>query len=335
MPHLALLRSTLKRGAIVAAANWPVVVIQFVAESTFKLLLGVPIVGGAVLAALALGRDLRTLFGGDLRDTLTDVAAALTEQPGALAAFVIAVLIVLAGGSALMFLVKGGTVAVLAAGDAAAGQIERPPVRLAAVSRAAQYSVDRFLHGASTLFRRYLRLGLALFAVYLVSGAAYLAAVLGSHSLVDGAAGTFGWTVVAAAASSALIVWITIVNLVYLLLQMIVAVEDCSVRQAVGRLGRFLRARLRDVFLVFVVVLGLVVVATAASLLATTGLSLISFIPLIGLAVFPLQAAAWLVRGLVFQYLGLTALGAYLSQYRASVAAGGASGGSAFLRTAS
>jgi len=27
-------------------------------------------------------------------------------------------------------------------------------------------------------------------------------------------------------------------------------------------------------------------------------------------------AAAWLVRGLVFQYLGLTALGAYLTQYR-------------------
>jgi len=39
-------------------------VIQFVAESTFKLLLGVPIVGGAVLVALALGRDLQELLGG-------------------------------------------------------------------------------------------------------------------------------------------------------------------------------------------------------------------------------------------------------------------------------
>jgi hypothetical protein len=116
---------------------------------------------------------------------------------------------------------------------------------------------------------------------------------------------------------------------------MIVAVEDCSVRQAVRRLGRFLRACTREVFLVFVVVLALVVVAMAASLLATTGLSLISFVPLIGLAVFPLQAAAWLVRGLVFQYLGLTALGAYISQYRGSGLAPGEANGSAFLRTAS
>ena len=37
--------------------------------------------------------------------------------------------------------------------------------------------------------------------------------------------------------------------------------------------------------------------------------------PLVGLAVFPLQLAALLVRGLVFEYLGLTALGAYLTLY--------------------
>jgi hypothetical protein len=30
----------------------------------------------------------------------------------------------------------------------------------------------------------------------------------------------------------------------------------------------------------------------------------------------PLQIAAWLVRGAVFQYLALTALAAYLTQYR-------------------
>jgi hypothetical protein len=32
--------------------------------------------------------------------------------------------------------------------------------------------------------------------------------------------------------------------------------------------------------------------------------------------VFPLTAAGWLLRGFVFQYLALTALGAYLTQYR-------------------
>jgi hypothetical protein len=35
----------------------------------------------------------------------------------------------------------------------------------------------------------------------------------------------------------------------------------------------------------------------------------------VGLAVFPLQMAALLLRGLVFEYIGLTALGAYLTLY--------------------
>jgi hypothetical protein len=42
---------------------------------------------------------------------------------------------------------------------------------------------------------------------------------------------------------------------------------------------------------------------------------LIAFVPLVGLAVFPLQIAALLLRGFVFEYLGLTALGAYITLY--------------------
>ena len=45
--------------------------------------------------------------------------------------------------------------------------------------------------------------------------------------------------------------------------------------------------------------------------------------PLVGLAVFPLQLAALLVRGLVFEYIGLTAMGAYVSLYRRYVEAEG------------
>jgi len=52
------------------------------------------------------------------------------------------------------------------------------------------------------------------------------------------------------------------------------------------------------------------------SYLALSGIALIAFIPLIGLAVFPLQIVALLMRGLVFEYIGLTALGAYLTLYR-------------------
>ena len=79
---------------------------------------------------------------------------------------------------------------------------------------------------------------------------------------------------------------------------------------------RFVRGSLREIAGIFGVVLLLAVIATIASILATAGLGLINLVPLLGLAVLPLQVAAWLVRGFVFQYLALTALCAYLTQYR-------------------
>src|SRR5260370_1768687 len=66
---------------------------------------------------------------------------------------------------------------------------------------------------------------------------------------------------------------------------------------------------------VFLIVFGLVIAATLASARAWSGVGLIAFVPLVGLAVFPLQIAALLLRGIVFEYLGLTALGAYLTLY--------------------
>jgi len=55
-------------------------------------------------------------------------------------------------------------------------------------------------------------------------------------------------------------------------------------------------------------------------------------VPLAGLFVLPLQLGAWFVRSLLFQYLGLTALTAYLTLYRSrmrvpDVAASGGVGG--------
>lgn len=318
MSDRAGLRAVLKRGALVAAANWPVVVIQFVAESAFKVLLAVPILGGAILVGLVLGADARDLLGDDLRSLAGSVAGALVDQPAALAAFLFAFSVVLLGGSAFMFLVKGGTVTVLALAEDRAGPIERPPLRLGVLQRAGQLTIDRFLAGCTHLFRRYLILGVALLVAYGVSGAAYLGAVLGWYRLVGEGSLLLGWTVGTALMSSVLLVWITLVNLVYLLMQMVVAVEDCGVRAASGRVAAFLSANLREVAGVFGIMLLLVVVATLLSILATAGLSLIAFVPLAGLIVFPLQAGAWILRGLLFQYLGLTALGAYLTLYRGS-----------------
>src|SRR5256886_17502129 len=81
---------------------------------------------------------------------------------------------------------------------------------------------------------------------------------------------------------------------------------------------RFVHAELRELAGIFLVVLALVIAATLASALAWSGVGLIAFVPLVGLAVFPLQIAALLLRSLVFEYLGLTALGAYLTLYSRS-----------------
>ena len=314
--HTPGLKAALKRGALIAAANWPLVIVQFVAESILKLLLAVPIVGGAFLVALLLDANLGDLLSGDVRDIVTSILAALMASPVALGAFIASSLLVLVGGSVITFIVKGGTVALLAEAERVAGPIERPPLRLESLRRASVVAIDPFLEGARRLWRRYVRIGLLLLLMYGVTGVAYLAIVLGGYSLAGNSAILLGWTVAAAAASSVLIVWITLLNFFYLMTQMVVAIEDVSVRRGVGMALKFVWGHLREVVAVFGVVLIVVVIATAASILATAGLGLIAFVPLVGLAVLPLQLAAWLIRGIVFEYLALAALGAYLSHYR-------------------
>jgi hypothetical protein len=316
MAHTPGLKAALKRGALIAAANWPLVVVQFVTESILKLLLAVPIVGGAFLVALLLDTSLSGLLSGDVRDIVASILSALMASPIALAAFVASGLVVLVGGSLVTFVVKGGTVALLADAERIAGPIERPPLRLEALRRASVVAIDPFIAGMARLWRRYVRIGLGLLVMYALTAAAYLALVFGGYALAANSAILLGWTAATALASSVLIVWITLLNFFYLMTQMVVAIEDVSVRRGVGLAFAFIWGHLREVAGVFGVVLVTVILATAASILATAGLGLIAFVPLVGLAVLPLQLAAWLVRGIVFEYLALAALGAYLSHYR-------------------
>jgi hypothetical protein len=310
------LKAALKRGALLAAANWPLVAVQFVAESSLKLMLAVPIVGGAFLVALLLDTSLTDLLSGDVRQVVTAIIAALVQSPVALAAFLSAGTLVMVGGSIVTFVVKGGTIALLAEAERVAGPIERPPLRLAALRHAHVVAIDPFIQGCARLWRRYVRIGLGLLIVYAITGGVYLAFIFGGYRLAANSALMLGWTAVAAVASSVLIVWITLVNFFYLMTQMVVAIEDVSVRIGVRLAARFVWGHLREVAAVFGVVLVTVVVATAASIMATAGLGLIAFVPLVGLAVLPLQLAAWLIRGIVFEYVALAALGAYLSHYR-------------------
>ena len=162
------LKHLLKRGALLAAANWQTVAIQFIAQTTFQVLLAVPIIGAAILVAVLLGADLGDLLQGSLREIFTTIASTLLSEPVALVAFITAFTLVLLGGSALMFAVKGGTVDVVVAANASAAPIEREPLQVATLRRASRFTLERFMAGCTRLFRPYLTLGAGLMIVYAI-----------------------------------------------------------------------------------------------------------------------------------------------------------------------
>ena len=109
---------------------------------------------------------------------------------------------------------------------------------------------------------------------------------------------------------------ITMINFLYLLTQIVIAADDCGVADALSRVARLLVRQGRTIAGVLGAILALLVLTTAASVLAAAALGLIAFVPFVGLAVLPLQAIAWLVRGLVFQYISLAGAAAYLRLHR-------------------
>jgi hypothetical protein len=291
----------------VTAANWQVVLVQFVADTLFKTLVAVPVVGGLVLVALVVGGNpLDLLRLDDLTRTISTMVGVLLAQPVALAAFVAALGVILIGGSILMFAVKAGSVTVLLAGDRSAGTIELPPLRLSALREANQASLERFTNGVRALFSRYLQLGIGLTIVYAIIAVTYLAFLFGTSAPV------YESPLIVTFASLGVLVAITLVNFIYLLLQIVMAAEDCGVLGAVPHVARLLRRRTKELTQVLAAILALMLMATGASILATTALGLIAFVPLVSLAALPLQVFAWLVRGVVFQFIGLTGVSTYL-----------------------
>jgi hypothetical protein len=308
------LKLLLKRGALIAAANWPLVIVQFTADALVKTLLVVPLVGGVALVALVVEGDPSEWLSFDFRTMVPALINGLMAQPVALAAFLGALAIIAAGGSVIMFAVKAGTLTILVAGEHAAGSIERPPLNASALSRAGRWSLERFVDGTRRLFPRYLLLGCALAAAYLVVVGVYAWLVFGSREqAADGA-------VVVTAASIALVGVITLVNFVYLLMQIVMAAEDCGPAVVSARVMRLLKREFRAMAGVLAAILALMILTTAASVLATAALGLIAFVPFVGLAALPLQIVAWAIRGLVFQYISLAGAASYLRLYRLSAA---------------
>ena len=150
------LKLSLKRGALVTAANWQVVLVQFVADTLFKTLLAVPIVGGLVLVALVVGGDPVEIIRLEPSQIVSTMVGVLLAQPFALAAFLVALGLILSGGSVLMFAIKAGSVTVLLAGERAAGPIEQPPLRLSSFAQAVIQAPQRLNrpHRISPRFER-------------------------------------------------------------------------------------------------------------------------------------------------------------------------------------
>lgn len=296
-----------------AAANWPVTLVQSIADSLFKLLIAIPLVGGVFLVALVLGAEPDALFSLSWGEFVTTIIASLVMHPGVLVMFLLSLATVVVGGSLFVFLVKGGTIGVLVAGDAAAGPIEEPPLHFETVARAARYSSELFIERAEALFPRYAKLGFALMAVYVVSALIYLTVAWTTRFAGDTWLFTALWTI-------GFVAWITVINVVYLLIQIVIAADQCGVRAAGRRTLAFVRGERYRLGGVLALVLAMVFVATGASFMAAASLSLITFVPFLGpflgLAVLPLQLLAWILREVVFQYIGLSSVGAYLKLYR-------------------
>jgi hypothetical protein len=310
------LRAALTRGAFLTAANWPVVLIDFALDSFYKLALAVPILGGALMVAVIAGTEPGAVVGEGLRATAELIIGALATAPAALTSFFAALALVGLGGEAIVFALKSGTLAVIVAAERQVADDRPLPIDAESLRRASAYSLTAVYEGIQHFGRRALVLALWLGGVYLVIGGLYLTVVAFGFSIAARLSWMPAWPLLMVVATAVGVVAVAAINLAYDLLRVIVLTDDCSVPQAAMRLRGFVVEDSRQVIGIFSVMAALVLVATAASFFAAAGLAFIAWVPFVGLVVVPLQAAAWIIRGLGFQFLELSALAAYQTQYR-------------------
>jgi hypothetical protein len=309
------LRAALTRGAWLVAANWPVILVDFGVESLYKLAVSVPVFGGALMAGALARADLRSVVADGAGPTANLVLGALAGSPIALAAFLAALAIAAIGGEVLMFVVKAGTLAVVVIADREVGEVQAQPFGTEVLKGASRFRLDTIVLAARRFASRAVTLALGLGAIYVVIGLGYVAVVMPSL-WAPNAWWAASWPVLVLLATSVAVVSIEAASLAYDLLRVIVISDDCSVRAAMTRLRRFVIEDARQVLGIFGVMAAVVVLAGAASLLATAGLAPVAYLPVVGLTIVPLQAALWLFRGLLFQALSLASLSAYQTQYR-------------------
>src|ERR1041385_1504644 len=117
------LKPVLKRGALVALANWQVTLIQATADSIFKLLIATPVIGGLFLVGLVIGAAPEDLLGLEWREMAETTITSLLSHPVVLTAFLASLGVMVVGGSLFIFLMKAGAVSVLVRGEREAARM--------------------------------------------------------------------------------------------------------------------------------------------------------------------------------------------------------------------
>lgn len=310
------LRTALTRGAIVTIANWPVVLVDLVIESLYKLALALTVIGGAFVVAALLGHDLDGLLSDGTRAAADRVVSSLRSAPVAFAAFLTAVGIIACGGAIIMFVIKAGTLSLLVEGERALGEFHRGRLPPGWMRRASAYRIETLLRNTATFAGRSVLLGVWLGVAYAIVLGAYLALMAGGLAIAADSPWGSAWPLLVLIATSAVGIAIALINLAYDLIRIILVTDDCRLSAALVRLRAFLLADARQVIGIFAVMIAVLAIATAISLLGAWVLALVSWVPVIGIIVVPLQIILWPIRALAFESLGLAAISAYQTQYR-------------------
>jgi hypothetical protein len=305
------LRSVLLRSSVIAAANWPAVVTQFVVESVVKALAGIPLAGAGVLLLLLSVPD---ALAPD-RDGVAAALSVLATVPVALTAVAASAVVAAAGAIAFGAVMRSGTVAVIAAGEARARGVDRP-LRGSDLMAAQAWSRRRFVAACGRFGGRFIRLGLGLALVEAIVALGYASAVVQAYrGFVSGAASWWIAPAVALASVVALAVSLA-AELIFRLAQLIVVTEDRGAWAAVRGARALVRAETLLVARIWLAAVLCSATAFVVTLIAAAAFGLVSFVPVAGVAVLPLQAAVWVVRGLLLPFIDLAALAAYAAVRR-------------------
>ena len=310
------MRQLLTRGLLLTVANWPVVAMQWLAEAVFQACLALPVFGVAVVGAMVFAGRLPELLSGDTRALLAMLVTALINQPVTLTVFAVAFGLALLGGSTLLIAVKAGSLSVLVQADAVGATSTPSGWRMTTLRQLRTFSVPLFWAGMRLRGRRFLQLAAWLALVYALVGTLYVVGIVTGYQWADEGRWHDLWTRAVAASTVLLFLAVTAVNVFYLLMQIALASEPIGLRLALRRVRGFVRARVGVLTALFLAVSFGLALAWIASAVLWTGVGLVAVLPVVGIAMVPLQLVGWAVRGVVFEFITVVAMSVYVALYR-------------------